>query len=110
MKINSRKFLISFLLMFTLIISLFAMSPQIAYAANIDAGSVSVNYKSFSATRLYYKNGADDVTNDSENYNAHLNLETNTLTLKDYEGDAKKKRYLAYLSMKVEYISIAKAA
>ena len=59
-----------------------------AKSNNIDAGSVSVNYKSFSASCLYYKNGADDVTNDSENYNAHFNPETNTLTLKNYEGDA----------------------
>lgn len=28
------------------------------------------------------------MTNDSENYNAHFNPETNTLTLKNYEGDA----------------------
>ena len=55
---------------------------------NIDAGSVSVNNKAFSATRLYYKNGADGVTNDSENYNAHFNPDTNILTLKNYEGDA----------------------
>ena len=88
MKTISKRFLISFLLMFTLIISLFAMSPLIANAANIDAGSVSVNYKSFSTTRLYYKNGADDVTNDSEGYNAYFNPETNTLTLNNYEGDA----------------------
>ena len=88
MKTISKRFLISFLLMFTLIISLFAMSPLIANAANIDAGSVSVNNKSFSSTRLYYKNGADDVTNDSEDYNAYFNPETNTLTLKNYEGDA----------------------
>ena len=88
MKTISKRFLISFLLMFTLIISLFAMSPLIANAANIDAGSVSVSNKSFSSTRLYYKNGADDVTNDSEDYNAYFNPETNTLTLKNYEGDA----------------------
>ena len=59
-----------------------------AKSNNIDAESVSVNYKSFSATRLYYKNGADGVTNDSENYNAHFNPDTNILTLKNYEGDA----------------------
>ena len=52
-----------------------------------DANFVSVNGYPFSApTKLYYKNGSADTTDDSTDYNAHYDPATGVLELKDYNS------------------------
>ena len=87
MKIKSKNFLITLLLAFMFICSIFAITPLTAKAEEIDAGSVSVNNCSFSTNKLYYKNNSSETTDDSENYNAFYNPDTNTLVLNNYNGD-----------------------
>ena len=87
MKTKSRNFLIAILLAFMLVCSIFAITPLTAKAEEIDAGSVSVNNCSFSTNKLYYKNNSSETTDDSENYNAFYNPDTNTLVLNNYNGD-----------------------
>ena len=50
------------------------------------AGAVSVNGHSFASDKLYYKNGGADTTNDSTGYNAHYDLASGVLELKDYNS------------------------
>ena len=70
------------------VVIILGVIPATVFAVELDSGSVSVNGHSFSSTRLYYKNGAADVTNDSEGYNAYFDPSTNTLTLNNYVGDS----------------------
>ena len=52
-------------------------------AANV----VSVdNGKTFAAGRLYFRNGEDDCSSNSTDYNAYYDPTTGTLTLKNYNG------------------------
>ncbi|MGM9573316.1 MAG: beta strand repeat-containing protein, partial [Hominicoprocola sp.] len=52
-----------------------------------DTNSVSVNGHNFaSPTKLYYKNGDSDTTNDSTDYNAHYDPTTGILELKNYSS------------------------
>lgn len=52
-------------------------------AANV----VSVdNGKAFAAGRLYFRNGEDDCSSNSTDYNAYYDPTTGTLTLKNYNG------------------------
>lgn len=50
------------------------------------ASAVSVNGHSFSSTKLYYKNGSADTTDDSTDYNAHYDPATGVLELKNYNS------------------------
>lgn len=59
----------------------------VAYGtAYTDAIAVSVNGHPFGSTKLYYKNGGADTTNDSADYNAHYDPATGVLELKDYNS------------------------
>lgn len=59
----------------------------VAYGtAYTDAIAVSVNGHPFGSTKLYYKNGGADTTNDSTDYNAHYDPATGVLELKDYNS------------------------
>ena len=88
MKTKAKSSLVALLLAIALMLGVIAICPFTVIAAGLDSGSVSVNGHSFSSTRLYYKNGAADVTNDSEGYNAYFDPSTNTLTLNNYVGDS----------------------
>ena len=73
------------------IVMLFSLLPTTALAAGIpEASSVFVDGDKnfYNSTRLYYKNGnsADNFTGDENDYNAHYEPTTGTLTLKDYNG------------------------
>ena len=87
MKTKSRNFFIVILLALAFVCGMLAITQLTANAATIEPTSVYVNNHSFTSTNLYYKNGAGDVTNDSENYNAYYDPTTNTLTLNNYNGD-----------------------
>ena len=71
-----------------MLFGLFNVMQLTADAETIEATSVYVNDHSFTSVSLYYKNDADNVTNDSENYNAYYDPTTNTLTLNNYAGGA----------------------
>ena len=65
-------------------------TKQVVVAYNTSytgAGAVSVNGHPFTEpTKLYYKNGDSDTTNDSTDYNAHYDPATGVLELKDYNS------------------------
>ena len=87
MKTKTRNLLVICLMATVLLFGLIRFTHLTADAASVDPASVYVNNHPFSSTNLYYKNGASDVTNDSENYNAYYDPTTNTLTLNNYSGD-----------------------
>ena len=87
-KKTSKKILLIFATILMLLFGFNFIGNKSSYNVNaLEASSVYINNISFSATKLYYKNGEADVTNDSENYNAYYNPLTNTLTLNNYVGD-----------------------
>ena len=79
--------LLSILLSLVMLLSLL---PTTALAAEDDypaANVVSVdNGKAFAAGRLYFRNGEDDCSSNSTDYNAYYDPTTGTLTLKNYNG------------------------
>ena len=78
--------LCSFLLSLVMLLSLL---PTTALAADDypAANVVSVDGgKTFTAGRLYFRNGEDDCSSNSTDYNAYYDPTTGTLTLKNYNG------------------------
>ena len=79
--------ILSILLILAMLLTLL---PTTALAADYPGPTyVSVDGgKSFTADKLYFKNGETECSADSANYNAHYDPTTGTLTLNGYNGGA----------------------
>ncbi|MBR3885411.1 MAG: hypothetical protein IKJ33_02975, partial [Clostridia bacterium] len=93
MKIKSKRFLISFLLMFALIISVFAMTPLTASAATATGvvlydsdGTNPVGLNSGSGCYLVNGESANSGTLGENGCTAYFDPSTGTLTLNGYNG------------------------
>ena len=93
MKIKSKRFLISFLLMFTLIISLFAMSPLTASAATATGvvlcdsdGTNQIGLNSGNGCYLVNGESSNSGTLGEDGCTAYFDPSTGTLTLNGYNG------------------------
>ena len=85
-KTNTRSRIVSILLVLMMLLSLL---PTTALAAGTypAANVVSVDGgKTFTTGRLYFRNGEDDCSSNSTDYNAYYDPTTGTLTLKNYNG------------------------
>ena len=73
-----------------ILVMLLTLLPTTALAADYPGPTyVSVDGgKSFTADKLYFKNGETQCSADSANYNAHYDPTTGTLTLNGYDGGA----------------------
>ena len=84
---KAKKILLSLIVILALLIGVLAVAPFSAMA-QLDATAVTINDKTFSTLKTYYKNGGADATDDSSDWNAHYDSSNNTLYLNDYVGGA----------------------